>query len=64
MQQRKSPCGSAWGCRTMFPKRELIRVVRSPEGGLSLDFKGKAPDAARICAEPGLPQKSAQVARH
>jgi len=26
----------------MKPKRELIRVVRSPEGEISLDFKGKA----------------------
>ena len=24
------------------PKRELIRVVRSPEGEISLDFRGKA----------------------
>ena len=26
----------------MKPKKELIRVVRSPEGNISLDFKGKA----------------------
>jgi len=25
----------------MKPKRELIRVVRSPEGDISIDFKGK-----------------------
>ncbi len=30
------------GCREMKPKRELIRVVRSPENEISLDFKGKA----------------------
>ena len=30
------------GCREMKPKKELIRVVRSPEGNISLDFKGKA----------------------
>lgn len=30
------------GCRQMFPKKELIRVVRSPEGEIALDFKGKA----------------------
>jgi len=34
----------------MKPKRELIRVVRSPEGGVSLDFRGKAPGrGAYIC---------------
>ncbi|MBE6985661.1 MAG: YlxR family protein [Ruminococcaceae bacterium] len=30
------------GCREMKPKRELIRVVRSPEGSISIDTKGKA----------------------
>ena len=41
------------GCREMKPKRELIRVVRSPEGEISLDFKGKAPGrGAYICPAP------------
>lgn len=29
------------GCREMKPKKELMRVVRSPEGEVSLDLKGK-----------------------
>ena len=29
------------GCRERKAKRELIRVVRSPEGNVSLDFGGK-----------------------
>lgn len=29
------------GCGENFPKMELIRVVRSPEGDVSLDFTGK-----------------------
>jgi predicted RNA-binding protein YlxR (DUF448 family) len=34
----------------MFPKKELIRVVRSPEGEITLDFKGKAPGrGAYVC---------------
>ena len=41
MVQKKIPMRQCLGCREMFPKRELIRVVRSPEGELSLDFKGK-----------------------
>ena len=28
-------------CREMTPKRELIRVVRSPEGEISIDDRGK-----------------------
>ncbi len=30
------------GCRERAPKKELIRVVRTPEGGLLLDAKEKA----------------------
>ena len=28
-------------CREMKPKQEMLRVVRSPEGEISLDFTGK-----------------------
>ena len=41
------------GCREMKPKKELIRVVRSPEGVVSLDFKGKLPGrGAYVCPDP------------
>lgn len=51
--QKKIPMRQCMGCREMKPKKELIRVVRSPEGTLSLDFKGKAPGrGAYICPEP------------
>lgn len=40
--QKKIPMRQCTGCREMKPKKELIRVVKSPEGGISLDFKGKA----------------------
>lgn len=59
MQQKKIPMRQCLGCRTMFPKRELIRVVRSPEGGLSLDFKGKAPGrGAYLCPNPDCLKKA------
>ena len=38
---KKLPQRQCVGCRERKEKRELIRVVRSPEGGISLDFKGK-----------------------
>ena len=48
--QKKIPMRQCLGCREMKPKRELIRVVRSPECEISLDFKGKAPGrGAYIC---------------
>ena len=51
--QKKIRMRQCLGCREMKPKRELIRVVRSPEGEISLDFKGKAPGrGAYICPAP------------
>ena len=48
--QKKIPMRQCLGCREMKPKKELIRVVRSPEGLISLDFKGKAPGrGAYLC---------------
>ena len=38
------------GCRQMKPKPELVRVVRSPEGSVSVDLRGKAPGrGAYVC---------------
>lgn len=39
---KKIPMRQCTGCREMKPKKELIRVVKSPENEISLDFKGKA----------------------
>ncbi|NCE64724.1 YlxR family protein [Pseudoflavonifractor sp. 524-17] len=50
---KKIPMRQCLGCREMKPKRELIRVVRSPEGEVSLDFKGKKPGrGAYLCPDP------------
>ena len=47
------------GCREMKPKKELIRVVRSPEGEISLDFKGKASGrGAYVCPDPRCLKKA------
>ena len=48
---KKIPMRQCLGCREMKPKRELIRVVRSPDGEVSLDFHGKKPGrGAYICS--------------
>lgn len=50
---KKTPLRQCLGCREMKPKRELIRVVKSPEGEISLDFKGKKPGrGAYLCPQP------------
>ena len=39
--QKKIPQRQCMGCRERSAKRELIRVVRTPEGTVNLDFGGK-----------------------
>lgn len=49
---KKIPLRQCVGCREHKEKRELIRVVRSPEGEISLDFRGKKPGrGAYICPQ-------------
>ncbi len=44
------PVRQCLGCREHRPKKELVRVVRSPEGAVSLDSSGKKPGrGAYIC---------------
>ena len=44
------PARQCLGCREMKPKPELVRVVRSPEGTVSVDLRGKAPGrGAYVC---------------
>jgi len=59
MQQKKIPMRQCLGCREMKPKKELIRVVRSPEGAISLDFRGKANGrGAYVCPDPACLKKA------
>ena len=57
--EKKIPMRQCLGCREMKPKKDLIRVVRSPEGEISLDFKGKASGrGAYICHDPQCLKKA------
>lgn len=50
MKPKKIPMRMCVGCREMKPKRELIRVVRAPDGGVSMDPGGKKPGrGAYVC---------------
>ena len=40
-KKKKIPMRQCLGCGEHLPKAELLRVVREPEGNVSLDFKGK-----------------------
>ena len=50
---KKIPVRQCLGCREHKPKNELIRLVRSPEGEIALDFRGKKPGrGAYLCPDP------------
>ncbi|NMA85416.1 MAG: YlxR family protein [Epulopiscium sp.] len=60
MKQRKIPLRKCVGCQEMKNKKELVRVVRTQEGEVSLDFTGKKPGrGAYIC-----PSKACLEAAH
>lgn len=53
MAVKKVPMRSCCGCKEKKPKRELVRIVRSPEGEVSFDITGrKAGRGVYICKDP------------
>ncbi|MBR1759754.1 MAG: YlxR family protein [Schwartzia sp.] len=51
--QKKKPERLCLGCQTVRPKKELVRIVRSPEGVFSVDLTGKKPGrGAYVCRKP------------
>ena len=56
---KKIPQRQCVGCRVMKDKKSLLRVVRSPEGEISLDFRGKKPGrGAYVCQDPACLRKA------
>ncbi|HHW75056.1 MAG TPA: YlxR family protein [Firmicutes bacterium] len=50
--KRKVPQRICISCRARRPKRELIRLVRTPQGQICLDLKGKVSGrGAYICRQ-------------
>jgi uncharacterized protein len=41
MKQRKVPLRKCVACQEMMPKKELIRVVKTPENDILIDIRGK-----------------------
>lgn len=51
MSKKKIPQRMCIGCQKMLPKKELIRVVKTPEGDILIDLTGKKSGrGAYICA--------------
>lgn len=50
LKPKKIPMRMCVACHEMKPKKELQRIVRSPEGVVSIDTKGKMPGrGAYVC---------------
>lgn len=68
MKEKKVPMRMCVGCREMKPKKELLRVVKSPEGAVSLDPTGRKPGRGAYlcrsaeCMKKALKQKQLERA--
>ena len=62
MKQKKIPMRMCVGCREMKPKKELIRVVHQPDGGVILDRTGKAAGrGAYLCPDKACLEKARKI---
>ena len=61
---RKQPVRRCTGCGEHFPKNELIRVLRTPEGDIVLDGTGKRSGrGAYICRNASCLKKARKARR-
>ncbi len=59
LKQKKIPQRQCVGCREMKEKRALVRVVKSPEGEISLDFGARKPGrGAYVCPDAACLKKA------
>ncbi len=64
MQTKKVPIRRCVGCGEGKPKKELVRVVKSPEGDISLDTTGRKPGrGAYLCPDPACLAKARKAKR-
>jgi len=64
MQAKKIPLRKCLGCNEQKPKRELVRIVRTPTGEIVLDKTGKqAGRGAYICPDGACLKKAVKGKR-
>lgn len=63
-KQKKVPVRRCVGCNAQKTKKELVRIVRSPEGEVSVDMTGKkAGRGAYLCASAACLAKARKAKR-
>ena len=56
--RRPPPARTCVACHQVRAKRDLVRVVRSPAGTLSVDLRGKSPGrGAYVCPDPACVER-------
>lgn len=64
MQQKKIPVRMCAGCDQHFPKKELVRVVHTPQGTIALDLTGRmAGRGAYLCRNVECLRKAQKAKR-
>lgn len=64
MKMKKIPQRKCVGCNEMKDKKDLLRIVRSPEGEISLDLTGKKNGrGAYVCPNPECITKAVKEKR-
>lgn len=64
MRPRRVPQRTCVGCRQVRAKKELVRIVRDPEGNVGLDPTGKASGrGAYICPSPACLEEAVKAKR-
>ena len=59
MAGRRIPNRSCVACRTARPKRDLLRIVRTPDGQVEADPSGRLPGrGAYVCNEPACIERA------
>lgn len=64
MKSKSIPVRMCTGCGGHMPKKELVRVVRNPQGEINIDLTGKKPGrGAYICRNVECLRKARKAKR-
>lgn len=64
MEAKKVPMRKCLGCMQSFPKKELVRVVRTPENEVIIDLTGKKSGrGAYVCRDKACLKKAIKAKR-
>ena len=62
--EKKVPLRKCLGCMSSFPKKDLVRVVKTPDGEVVLDLSGKKSGrGAYICKNSACLKKAVKSKR-